>query len=75
MPGSPACACPSTWRRRCLPARHIGLLVELAAADPHAAQALRGHFAFVEDRLSAAPGADRDVWLDRFAAASSSGTR
>lgn len=43
-------------------------LVELAIADPNAAQALRGHFAFVEDRLAAAPGPDRDRWLARVAA-------
>ena len=44
------------------------LLTELAAADSNIAQALRGHFAFVEDRLAAAPGAHRDQWLRRFAA-------
>lgn len=44
------------------------LLVELAAADPHIVQALRGHLAFVEDRLHARPGEDRDRWLQRFAA-------
>lgn len=44
------------------------LLVELAAADPHVPQALRGHIAFVEDRLNAAPSAERDEWLRRFAA-------
>ena len=41
------------------------LLTELAAADSNIAQALRGHFAFVEDRLVAS-GAQRDVWLARF---------
>ncbi|MFJ3778914.1 acyl-CoA dehydrogenase family protein [Streptomyces sp. NPDC090075] len=46
----------------------FGLLVELAAADPNVAQALRGHFAFVEDRLYAPDGAERDAWLRRFAA-------
>lgn len=49
------------------PSELIGLLVELAAADPHAAQALRGHFAFVEDRLGADPSEARDQWLARFA--------
>ena len=44
------------------------LLTELAAADPNITQALRGHFAFVEDRLVAAPGPDRDAWLGRFSA-------
>ena len=42
------------------------LLIRLAAADPHIPQALRGHFAFVEDRLRAADGPDRDRWLGRF---------
>lgn len=44
------------------------LLTELAAADPNITQALRSHFAFVEDRLVAVPGAERDAWLARFAA-------
>jgi alkylation response protein AidB-like acyl-CoA dehydrogenase len=40
------------------------LLVELAAADAHIPQALRGHLAFVEDRIAA-----RDAgWLERFVA-------
>jgi len=43
------------------------LLTELAAADSNIPQALRGHFAFVEDRL-VSTGAQREVWLDRFAA-------
>lgn len=34
----------------------VRLLIELAAADSNLPQALRGHFAFVEDRLNAAPG-------------------
>ncbi|WP_308467962.1 acyl-CoA dehydrogenase family protein [Rathayibacter soli] len=42
------------------------LLTELAAADSNIPQALRGHFAFVEDRLVARDG-QRDVWLRRFA--------
>ena len=41
------------------------LLTELAAADSNIAQALRGHFAFVEDRLVAS-GEQRDRWLARF---------
>lgn len=44
------------------------LFVDLAAADSNIAQALRAHFAFVEDRLIAAPGAGRDKWLARFVA-------
>ncbi|GAA3288172.1 acyl-CoA dehydrogenase family protein [Arthrobacter citreus] len=44
------------------------MLTALAAADSNIAQALRGHFAFVEDRLAAAPGPHRDQWLRRFAA-------
>ncbi len=43
------------------------LLTDLAAADPNIAQALRGHFAFVEDRLVAPEGPGRDEWLRRFA--------
>lgn len=41
------------------------LLTELAAADSNIPQALRGHFALVEDRLVARTG-ERDGWLDRF---------
>ena len=44
------------------------LLVDLAAADPHVPQALRGHLAFVEDRLNAPASVERDEWLTRFAA-------
>jgi alkylation response protein AidB-like acyl-CoA dehydrogenase len=44
------------------------LLVLLAAADPNVPQALRGHFAFVEDRLWASASPDRDEWLRRFTA-------
>ncbi|MGO1229939.1 MULTISPECIES: acyl-CoA dehydrogenase family protein [Glutamicibacter] len=44
------------------------LFVELAAVDTNIAQALRAHFAFVEDRLVAEPGPGRDKWLARFAA-------
>ncbi|MGV0109754.1 acyl-CoA dehydrogenase family protein [Arthrobacter sp. CP30] len=41
------------------------LLTELAAADPNIPQALRGHFAFVEDRLVSS-GPHRETWLRRF---------
>lgn len=44
----------------------FALLTELAAADSNISQALRAHFAFVEDRLVAAPGPGRDTWLARF---------
>jgi alkylation response protein AidB-like acyl-CoA dehydrogenase len=44
------------------------LLIELAEADSNIAQALRGHFAFVEDRLNAPRNAATEVWLRRFAA-------
>ncbi|WP_426809441.1 acyl-CoA dehydrogenase family protein [Pseudomonas sp. WOUb67] len=44
------------------------LLIELAAADSNVPQALRGHFAFVEDRLNAHASAPQDVWFQRFAA-------
>jgi alkylation response protein AidB-like acyl-CoA dehydrogenase len=40
------------------------LLVALSAADPNVTQALRGHFAFVEDRLHAGD----EAWLRRLAA-------
>ncbi len=43
------------------------LLVELAEADSNIVQALRGHFAFVEDRLNAPRDAATAVWLKRFA--------
>ncbi|RZJ62773.1 MAG: monooxygenase [Acidovorax sp.] len=43
------------------------ILIELAAADSNIAQALRGHFAFVEDRLNAPRDAANAVWLRRFA--------
>jgi alkylation response protein AidB-like acyl-CoA dehydrogenase len=42
------------------------LLIELAEADSNVPQALRGHFAFVEDRLNAPSGPARDVWFKRF---------
>ncbi|ROQ03914.1 alkylation response protein AidB-like acyl-CoA dehydrogenase [Curtobacterium sp. PhB142] len=41
------------------------LLTELATADSNIPQALRGHFALVEDRLVARTG-EREGWLDRF---------
>ncbi|MHA7286201.1 acyl-CoA dehydrogenase family protein [Arthrobacter sp. MDT3-44] len=41
------------------------LLTELAAADSNIPQALRAHFAFVEDRL-VSTGAQREVWFKRF---------
>ncbi|HEC54684.1 MAG TPA: monooxygenase [Gammaproteobacteria bacterium] len=44
------------------------LLIELAEADSNVAQALRGHFAFVEDRVNAHHHAPQDVWLKRFVA-------
>ncbi|MCS3838963.1 alkylation response protein AidB-like acyl-CoA dehydrogenase [Pseudomonas sp. JAI111] len=42
------------------------LLIELAEADSNVPQALRGHFAFAEDRLNAPPGPGRDLWFKRF---------
>ena len=44
------------------------LLVELSEADSNVTQALRGHFAFVEDRLNAPAGAKRNVWFQCFVA-------
>ncbi|MBK5417821.1 acyl-CoA dehydrogenase family protein [Pseudomonas sp. TH31] len=44
------------------------LLIELAEADSNVPQAFRGHFAFAEDRLNAAPGPARDIWFKRFVA-------
>lgn len=41
------------------------LLIDLAAADTNIVQALRGHFALIEDRL-VAPRAEGEVWLKRF---------
>ncbi|NPD14863.1 monooxygenase [Xinfangfangia sp. D13-10-4-6] len=41
------------------------LLAELAAADANLPQALRNHFAFVEQHLNEAPGPNRDKWLTR----------
>lgn len=42
------------------------LLIELAAADSNVVQALRGHFAFVEDRLVAHRDQDQSLWFKRF---------
>lgn len=42
------------------------LLIELAQADSNVVQALRGHFAFVEDRLNAQKTAAQTVWFERF---------
>ncbi|MCY1268731.1 Dibenzothiophene desulfurization enzyme C [compost metagenome] len=46
----------------------VQLLIELAEADSNLPQALRGHFAFVEDRLNAHASAAQDVWFQRFVA-------
>lgn len=43
------------------------LLIDLAAADTNVVQALRAHFALVEDQL-VAPRAQGEPWLRRFAA-------
>ncbi|MEJ2899748.1 MULTISPECIES: acyl-CoA dehydrogenase family protein [unclassified Acinetobacter] len=42
------------------------LLIELAKADSNVVQALRGHFAFVEDRLNAHKTEDQSLWFQRF---------
>lgn len=44
----------------------IELLAELAAADSNIPQALRGHFAYVEDRLNQHATADQSAWFARF---------
>ena len=46
----------------------VRLLIELAAADSNLPQALRGHFAFVEDRLNAHASASQQAWFERFVA-------
>lgn len=46
----------------------IQLLIELSAADSNIPQALRGHFAFVEDRLIAHRDHNQEVWFKRFVA-------
>lgn len=42
------------------------LLIELAEADSNLPQALRAHFAFVEDRLNQPDSPERDGWFRRF---------
>lgn len=42
------------------------LLIELARADSNVLQALRGHFAFVEDRLNAHKDQSQALWFKRF---------
>ncbi|WP_436898435.1 acyl-CoA dehydrogenase family protein [Acinetobacter gyllenbergii] len=42
------------------------LLIELAQADSNVVQALRGHFAFVEDRLNAQKTEVQTRWFERF---------
>lgn len=42
------------------------LLIELAKVDSNVVQALRGHFAFVEDRLNAQKTQDQTRWFKRF---------
>lgn len=75
---------PITWLKQAgfgavrVPVEHGGggasipqlfqLLIELSEADSNVTQALRGHFAFVEDRLNAPASPQRDVWLKRFVA-------
>lgn len=44
------------------------LLTELAKADSNIVQALRGHFAFVEDRLIAHKTQSQQIWFQRFVA-------
>jgi alkylation response protein AidB-like acyl-CoA dehydrogenase len=44
------------------------LLTELAKADSNITQALRGHFAFVEDRLNAHKDRSQQLWFQRFVA-------
>lgn len=46
----------------------IELLAELAAVDSNLAQALRGHFAYVEDRLNQHATSDQSAWFARFVA-------
>lgn len=46
----------------------IQLLIELAEADSNLPQTLRGHLAFVEDRLNAHATHPQDVWFKRFVA-------
>ncbi|KQQ55708.1 monooxygenase [Pseudomonas sp. Leaf127] len=44
----------------------LQLLIELAEADSNIPQALRGHFAFVEDRINAHAHTDQTLWFERF---------
>ena len=44
----------------------VDLLTELAEADSNLPQALRAHFAFVEDRINQPDSPDRDLWFRRF---------
>lgn len=44
----------------------VSVLTELGKADSNVLQALRGHFAFVEDRLNAHQTADQSIWFARF---------
>ncbi|WP_297202237.1 acyl-CoA dehydrogenase family protein [uncultured Pluralibacter sp.] len=44
----------------------VALLTELAQADSNLPQALRAHFAFVEDRLNQPDSPGRDRWFRRF---------
>ncbi|KAF7277667.1 hypothetical protein GWI33_000905, partial [Rhynchophorus ferrugineus] len=44
------------------------LLIELSKADSNVTQALRGHFAFVEDRLNVQRDSDQSHWFKRFVA-------
>lgn len=44
------------------------LLIELAEADSNLPQTLRGHLAFVEDRLNAHATSSQEVWFKRFVA-------
>lgn len=44
----------------------VELLTELAQADSNLPQALRAHFAFVEDRLNQPDSPERDRWFRRF---------
>ena len=44
------------------------ILIELASADSNVPQALRGHFAFVEDRLNAHRDHSQAHWFERFVA-------
>lgn len=41
------------------------LFIDLAAADPHVAHLWRGHFAFLEARLTAEDQQDREFWAEQ----------